>query len=297
MERKEKVLHYLNVNGQGLEIGPSHNPLAPKKEGYKVDIIDHLSQDELRDKYKLHGVNLENIEPVDYIWHGQPYIKLTGKPKFYDWIIASHLIEHTPDLISFLNDCDSVLKDNGVISLVIPDKRYCFDYFRPLTGIGKIIDAYSQKYTIHTPGTAVEYFLNVVHKGGEIAWHQYSQGDYTFVHTLKNALDGIDAITNRQEYLDLHAWCFTPNSFRLIIEDLYALGYIPVREVGFFPTSASEFYITLGRLGHGHELSRLELVKSIEAELLSPIPIPASVTAPAKKLSEQLLTQVQEAVL
>lgn len=273
MERKEKVLHYLNINGQGLEIGPSHNPLTPKREGYKVDIIDHLSQDELKEKYKLHGVNLENIEPVDFIWNGQPYITLTGKPKFYDWIIASHLIEHTPDLIGFLNDCVSVLKDNGVISLVIPDKRYCFDYFRPLTGLGKIIDAYFQKYTIHTSGTAAEYYLNVVRRGGEIAWHQYSQGDYAFVHTLKNALDGIDAITNRQEYLDLHAWCFTPSSFRLIIEDLYSLGYIAVREVGFFPTSDSEFYITLGRQGQGHRLSRLELVKSVEAELVSTTPV------------------------
>ena len=40
------------------------------------------------------------------------------------------MIEHTPDLIAFLADCDAVLKDTGVLSLVIPDKRYSFDRFR-----------------------------------------------------------------------------------------------------------------------------------------------------------------------
>ena len=290
MERQKKALYYLDAKGHGLEIGPSHNPITPKKEGYNVDIIDHLSQDELKEKYKLHGVNLDNIEAVDFVWHGQPYAELTGKTKFYDWIIASHLIEHTPDLIGFLNDCDSVLKEHGVISLVIPDKRYCFDYFRPLTGLGKIVDAHYQKYAIHTPGTAAEYYLNVVRKGNDIAWNQYNQGNYAFVHTLTDALESIDAIINRQTYLDVHAWCFTPSSFRLIIEDLYALGYISVREVGFFPTSNSEFYITLGHRGQGHGLSRLELVQSIEAELWPQIPAATR----TKNLSERLLDKLKQ---
>lgn len=30
--RDEKVFHLLNKKGLGLEIGPSHNPIAPKKE-------------------------------------------------------------------------------------------------------------------------------------------------------------------------------------------------------------------------------------------------------------------------
>ena len=29
--REEKVFHNLNKKGLGLEIGPSHNPIAPKK--------------------------------------------------------------------------------------------------------------------------------------------------------------------------------------------------------------------------------------------------------------------------
>ena len=40
MNRKEKILRYLNKDGYGIELGPSHNPIASKKEGYKVHIIE-----------------------------------------------------------------------------------------------------------------------------------------------------------------------------------------------------------------------------------------------------------------
>jgi 2-polyprenyl-3-methyl-5-hydroxy-6-metoxy-1,4-benzoquinol methylase len=140
MNRKEKIIRHINKYGYGIEIGPSHNPIAPKKEGFKVHIVDHLNREQLIAKYKEHHVNLENIEEVDFVWQGGNYLELTGKSKYYDWIIASYVIEHTPDFIGFLNSCDAVLKDEGVISLVVPDKRYCFDHYRPITGISKILD-------------------------------------------------------------------------------------------------------------------------------------------------------------
>ena len=267
MNRKEKVLRHINQNGRGIEIGPSYNPIAPKKEGYQVDIIDHMSREELIAKYKDHHVNLENIEEVDFVWRGESYSELTGKSKYYDWIIASHVIEHVPDLIGFLNDCDAILKDDGVISLVIPDKRYCFDHYRPITGISKIIDNHFQKNKTHTPGTVAEYFLNVVSKAGVIAWDSSVTGEFNFVHSLEDALKGMKTAINENAYIDVHAWCFVPHSFRLIIHDLFCLGLIPFQEVDFFPTEGCEFYITLGRNGKGINKSRLEMLDIIESEI------------------------------
>ncbi len=267
MNRKEKALRHINKKGRGIEIGPSHNPLAPKKEGYKVHIIDHMSRDKLIAKYKDHHLNLENIEDVDFVWQGETYLELTGTSKHYDWIIASHVIEHAPDLICFLNDCDSILKDDGVISLVVPDKRYCFDHYRPITGISKIIDSHFSKNKIHTPGTAAEYYLNVVSKSGSIAWNSSTAGEYKFVHSLRDALQGMKSVLNEKAYLDVHAWCFVPHSFRLIIHDLYCLGFIPFQEVGFFPTEGCEFYVTLGRMGKGINIPRLEMLDIIEFEI------------------------------
>lgn len=123
MNRKEKILLHVDKNGRGIEIGPSYNPIVPRSEGYDVDVIDHMSRAELIAKYRKLGLaadHLDNIENVDFIWQDQSYEELTGNSKYYDWIIASHVIEHTPDLIEFLNRCDQVLKDDGVLSLVVP---------------------------------------------------------------------------------------------------------------------------------------------------------------------------------
>ena len=188
MQRSEKVLHRIDSRGRGLEIGPSYGPIAPKRSGFHVDILDHLDRDALMRKYQnAPWVDVDQIEPVDYIWNGEPYAELIGKTKCYDWIIASHLIEHTPDLIGFLNDCDSVLKDTGVLSLVIPDARYCFDHFRPLTGLSKIIDAHLNRQRIHTAGTFAENFLNIVTRGGQIAWDAKTSGPFAFFHSPDQA--------------------------------------------------------------------------------------------------------------
>ncbi len=267
MDRKEKLLRHIDTNGHGVEIGPSHSPVAPKKEGYKVHIIDHMSREQLIAKYKDHHVNLENIEEVDFVWRGENYSELTGKDQYYDWIIASHVIEHTPNLIGFLNDCDTILKEDGVISLAVPDKRYCFDHYRPITGISRIIDSHFQKTIIHTPGTVAEYYLNVVSKAGNIAWDSNATGRYSFVHSLEDALQGMKSALNENAYLDVHAWCFVPHSFRLIVHDLFRLGLIPFQEVGFFQTEGCEFYVTLGRNGRGINRSRLEILDIIESEI------------------------------
>lgn len=267
MNRKSKILKHLDLRGKGIEIGPSHQPVAPKKEGYNVQIIDHLGQQELINKYRAHGTNTSNIEEVDFVWKGESYEKLVGKKKCYDWIIASHVAEHTPDLIGFLNDCDSLLKDTGVLSLVLPDKRYCFDHFRPITSISKLIDNHHQKATRHSQGVVAEYFLNVVKRSDRIAWDDCTGGAFQFSHSLQSSLDAIREYNDDDEYLDVHSWCFVPHSFRLIIHDLHLLGLIPFKEIGFYQTDGFEFFITLGRSGRGVSQTRLEMLKVIDSEM------------------------------
>ncbi|MBS1602631.1 MAG: hypothetical protein JST42_08175 [Bacteroidetes bacterium] len=269
MTREEKILLHVNKEKWGVEIGPSHSPLAPRSQGFKVHVIDHASKEDLKKKYADHSnVDTTKIEDVDFIWHGQTYAQLTGKSNFYSWIIASHLIEHTPDLINFLNQCDELLTDYGVLSLAIPDGRFCFDHFRPITGISKVIDAHYNKNTIHTPGTAAEYFLNFSNKQALICWDNSIDGDYTLPFSTQDARQQMELIRDHKVYVDLHSWCFTPTSFRLIIRDLGDLGFISLKEVDFYPSSGCEFFITLGRHGKGYTENRLTALKQISSEIL-----------------------------
>lgn len=267
--RKDKILKHVNKSGFGIEIGPSHNPITPKASGYNVHIIDYMPKASLLEKYKNHHIDLSAIEEVDYVWQGESYTELTGKRKYYDWMIASHVIEHTPDLVDFLLNCDEILNDNGVLSLVIPDKRFCFDHFRPLSSLAHIIDHHFYKDKIHSPGTVAEYFLNVVRKNSELAWSRDFIGEYKFIHTQNEAKDALGRVANNKEYMDVHAWCFTPNHFRLLIHDLNSLGIIAFQEIEFFDNEDSyEFFISLGRKGSGPGLSRMEMLELIDSELV-----------------------------
>lgn len=267
MTKEEKVLSNIDKKKIGLEIGPSHAPLAPKKAGFNVHVIDHLNKEQLIAQYTAHGLNTDSIEEVDFIWKGQSYAELTGKTNYYNWAIASHLIEHTPDLITFLKQCEEVLKEDGILSLVVPDIRYHFDYFRPITGLSKVIDAYLNKNIIQTPGTVAEFLLSYSTRAGQVAWMEGFKGEFALMYDLPTTYTQMQKVIQNKEYLDMHTWSFTPTSFRLLIQDLNDLGFISFKEISFFPTTGCEFYITLGKKGNGFMHNRLDTLKTIKAEL------------------------------
>ena len=244
--RIEKVLLEINTSGKGLEIGPSHNPIAPKSAGYKVEIVDHLSAEELRIKYKEHNLQLEKIEEVDYVWSGEKLSNLVGKHHHYDWIIASHVVEHIPDLISFFQECERLLKKNdGVLCLVVPDMRFCFDCLSPLTTVGELLDAYESKRIKPTPGQIFNHYSRAALRNGAIAWSHKDFGKISFAHDFSEALQVYQSVINSSNYIDVHCWRFTPNSFELIINDLYDLGMIGLSVKSFYDTAGCEFHINL----------------------------------------------------
>lgn len=269
--RKYKVFHSLNKLGKGLEIGPSHNPIAPKREGYDVQIVDHTTAEILRDKYKSHGLNLANIEVVDFVWEGQPLSELIGRTECYDWIIASHVIEHIPDLISFLQECSKLLKPTGVMSLVVPDKRYCFDYFQPLTSTGNLLDAHQERRQRPSAGKIFDHLANACSKQSSIAWAKDTVGDLNLVHGIEQAQETWRLAQQNDDYVDVHCWRFTPSSFELIIQDLQQLELLNLGYKVGFDTSGCEFYVSLERKkagGTSKFKSRLDLHKAIRKEEL-----------------------------
>jgi len=251
-----------------LEIGPSHNPLAPKKKGFNVHILDHASAAELRNKYQGHGVNLDNIEEVDFVWHGEPFQGLIGKTGCYDWIIASHVIEHVPDLISFLQQCEALLKPTGVLSLVIPDKRYCFDYFSSSSSTGSVLDAYAEKRVRPSHGQIFDHFANASKRNGNIAWSSDGLGGADeLVHTFTEAQAHWARSVSTMDYIDVHCWRFTPASFRLLVSELLILGLIGLEIKAEFDTTGCEFYVSLSKKGGAPmKLDRLAILQTRKLE-------------------------------
>jgi len=126
-------------NKTGLEIG---GPTAyfGLKGGFPVYLFAK----------KIDGVNFSN----ETIWEGQikqgdnyRYYKNKTGYQFiaeatelhsipsadYDFILSSHSLEHVANPIRALKEWLRLLKENGKLILILPDKRYTFDYRRDYT--------------------------------------------------------------------------------------------------------------------------------------------------------------------
>lgn len=248
MNRKQFISEQLNINGKGLEIGPGYNPIFPKKEGYNVKTLDHASGETLRKKYSSdQNVDISKIEDVDFVWNGEPYIELIGKEKF-DWVFASHVAEHTPDLVSFIIDCTSVLKPDGSLILIIPDKRYTFDVFRPQSNIGSIIDAHIEQRKMPSLGAKIDGLFYYGLKKDRISL--YDKIIYPYAPSV-DISQLLNRNTHNKIYHDVHVWAFTPSHFRLIIEILFNARMINLREKYFHSSVGIEFFIVLSATGKG----------------------------------------------
>ena len=84
IERKRLMLSNLNLKGLGLELGPSHTPIAPKSEGHHVEVLDYTSREELIKRYIELGIDHSRIEAVDHVWKGQPFAELVGGTERFD---------------------------------------------------------------------------------------------------------------------------------------------------------------------------------------------------------------------
>ena len=84
---------------------------------------------------------------MDFVWTSGPMADAVPSDLHgtFGAFIASHVIEHTTDFIGFLDAAATLLAPDGVVILAVPDKRYCFDYFRPLTTTGKVLDAHAAR--------------------------------------------------------------------------------------------------------------------------------------------------------
>lgn len=249
MTRSEKVLHLINRNMVGLEVGPSYQPIAPKAHGWNVEIVDHLDKNGLLSKYAEAKVDLEKIEDVDYVVRDRSLAETIGKTLHYEYVIASHVIEHVPDLIGFIKDIELVLVDGGLLSLVVPDKRFCFDVIRSTADLGEILRAHDEQRTRPSPYEVFSYYAQVMLNDGSLGWSEHNNNALNYWYDLDWAQERMRQVRDSDLYLDVHCWRFTPSLFRLIMRDLRSFGVINMVEVSFFPTNDFEFFITLKKGG------------------------------------------------
>jgi SAM-dependent methyltransferase len=119
---------YRYIRGNGIEIGALNNPLQVY-HGAKVRFVDRLPTEKLRLVFP--EVADQNLAEVEIVEDAE---KLTSvADQSCDFVIANHVIEHTRNPISAIENMFRVLKPNGILYLALPDKRFTFDAERAVT--------------------------------------------------------------------------------------------------------------------------------------------------------------------
>lgn len=253
----EKVRRGIDVESmRGIEIGALHNPRLPRHPNLKY--LDHASRDELVEKYRNNpdsAPQAHKLVDVDYVWRpGQTLAQTIGADLPIDFVVASHVIEHIPNPIGWLQQVSEVLAPGGVLSLVVPDMRYTFDARRPLTPPARLLDAYLRGLDVPSAEQIFDHesgFLGDVDAAG--LW----KGDFDLDTMRRTDVADPDvfawerclASRDSGEYVDVHCTTFTPLSFLDLLDLLVRLDLCSLVLEEFSPTELGhyEFFATLRR--------------------------------------------------
>ena len=265
------LINVINIDSNILEIGASYNPLLSHNRS-NIYNIDVMTKNELIIKNEKEFIIFDknNIPETDFLLTTEndfDFYKCVGNSIKFDYIISSHNFEHFPNFIKSLNSLEKILNDSCQIIAFIPDCRFEFDTYRNLTKVSKLIaDFYNDK---RKPSLEeiIENRLLFCNTSTINLWHNYNlynnlsylEANYKINcdetecitnQILNNSKETIENIYNsylKLDYIDAHVNCFTPDSFKRIIDILLELNYINLKISMIYQTeqNSHEFLVIL----------------------------------------------------
>ena len=234
-----------------LEIGGGYNPRYVKPGHPNVWHLDHATTEGLRAKYATDATvadRIDRIQPIDFVFNGAPIENLVPPDLRFDVIYGSHVLEHQVDLIGHLQSLEKLLKPGGRIIEMVPDLRATFDALRYPTVTADALMAHLRPAPIHQ---GKQVFDGVSRELDKNHGYRMCHADFdgvAFSHSLMHAFDAMRAAERPgQPYADMHAWTFTPESFRLLMIELRLLGLTRLTPTYVSPLYGNQFCAVLER--------------------------------------------------
>lgn len=264
MDRRDILLRGLNVKALvGLEVGPLDKPLVEKSQG-KILYADHCDTESLKSRW----ASDEKIDTaalhVDIVWRENSLRSALASDDLaeadrldsVDYMLASHVIEHVPDLVSWLREIKEALHTNGTLRLAVPDRRFTFDYLRRVTDIVDVADAFIRKRRVPSGNRILDFAMNSVEIDCGLAWRgEIDENALQHVYTPEGAFNLARDAEENGTYHDVHCWVFTPWSFAELMREMASnelLGFacdwlLPTKE------NTNEFYVSMKPVGTSAE--------------------------------------------
>jgi predicted SAM-dependent methyltransferase len=262
MNRVEAILKYCDRKGFGLEIAPYFSPIAPKRQGFSVVVLDVFDTATLRSRALsdpfIAKNRIDDIEPVDVVGSATEileHLRATGHLGKLDFIVSSHNFEHLPNPIKFLQGCYAALKPGGVLSMAVPDVRSCFDHFRAPTSLAEWLEAYFEDRKRPTP--------KQIFDGQFVRAHHYKENEDQpgLGCSLRNdkpdgfrAVEDLDRFYTEWQreidhpsgtYTDCHCSTFFNYTLELMLRDLQYLKLLDFEILEITDPHYHEFFVHL----------------------------------------------------
>jgi hypothetical protein len=235
----QKMLGMLPTRtGRGAELGPLNTPTASKAE-CDILYVDHMPTEEIKRKYPT----VEGIVDIDRPIINNSISDTLRNDAPLDYFIASQVLEHVPNPIRWLRELASVLKVGGLVALSLPDRRETFDLLREETRASDIVAAYLADDTVPSARAVYDHhslasFVNMPFASSESVTPAQVIDGRGAVHPKVATIEHL-SFTERAkngEYLDVHAWVFTPVSLLIALAQIAADGLLPFSLRQFYPT-------------------------------------------------------------
>lgn len=257
--RSDPIRRRIHPGTRGIEIGPWRNPIAAKRDGHDTIVVDRYDEATLREMARKRGIpedQVGRIEAVDIVGDASRLFDLVRGSGFtgqVDWIVSSHNLEHLPDPLRFLQDCERLLTPDGLLAMIVPDKRCCMDRFQPAATVAGILRAATE-----APSLAAEAWAAFaqgsmgtrIHRDGTegTAW-ALAEGDPSHLRLcdprgpqdqMRRQLEG-----RRDPGFSGHRWRYTPAVLEAILFDLRVLGMTTLVPEEVTATVGYEFMVFL----------------------------------------------------
>lgn len=299
--RAEKLLGNLDIpNSRGIEIGALDTPFL-RPPAADIRFVDRFDQAALREKYAGDpNVSTGEIVPIDAVWGDKTLTECFPGERF-DYVIASHVIEHVPNMIGWLAEIADVLRPDGHLILAIPDRRYSFDLLRRETSLSDLIDNHLRGVRRPTPGQIFDINANSVAFDHMMAWFppeamQAPVHYATRTDALARALESLGG-----GYVDGHCSVFTARSLLELLDNLLELRMLPFRLGRFHvaPVGSAEMSLVLLRqpVDADSGSARIEIRRLLREGVDSEgLPLDTPEVVPVEAAKDRRLAELEQAL-
>jgi len=232
--RDKLVEHLPYRNGRGAEIGPLNLPFLSKSDANVLDT------EGIRKKYPT----LSDTVEVDRPMINDSIADTLANDAPLDYLVASHVMEHVPNPIRWMNEIASVLRAGGLLSIALPDRRATFDFYREETCASDLIAPYLRDLTIPDVRAVYDHHSQAT----AVNMHWAIPDESAYPHEVINGKGAVrpkvvspdhmamTRLAQSGQYLDVHCWVFTPPSFLLAMAQIAYDDLLPFRCKQFYPT-------------------------------------------------------------